>query len=46
MKTNSMLTGVLAIVAGVLVLLMPSILKWVAGIFLIVYGIILLSGKR
>ena len=46
MKLDSVLVGVLAIVAGVLVLWMPSILSWVVGIFLIVYGIVALTGKR
>jgi len=36
MKTDNLLVGILAIVAGVLVLWMPSILTWVVGLFLIV----------
>ncbi|HAV10670.1 MAG TPA: DUF3096 domain-containing protein [Dehalococcoidia bacterium] len=46
MKTDNLLVGILAIVAGVLVLWMPSILTWVVGLFLIVYGILTLAGKR
>jgi len=46
MKTDSILVGILAIVAGVLVLWMPAMLTWIVGIFLIVYGIVTLAGKR
>ena len=39
MKTKQ-ISGILAIVAGVLVLAMPSFLKWIVALFLIVYGIL------
>ena len=46
MKMNNTLIGILAIIAGVLVLWMPSLLTWIIGIFLIVYGIMALTGKK
>ena len=38
--------GIISIVAGIIVLIWPAILAWVLGIFLIVYGILILLGKR
>ena len=32
--------GVLAIVAGILILIWPSFVQWIVGIFLIVWGIL------
>ena len=32
--------GVLAVVAGILVLVLPDLLRWVIGIFFIVWGIL------
>ena len=43
---NKMVMGILAIVAGIIVLIFPAILTWVIGIFLIVYGILILLGKK
>ena len=37
---------VVAIVAGILVLLFPSFLQWVVGIFLLVFGIMGFMGKK
>lgn len=37
--------GILAIIAGVLIIWGALSLKWVIGIFLIIYGIIALMGK-
>ncbi|HHE41371.1 MAG TPA: DUF3096 domain-containing protein [Dehalococcoidia bacterium] len=34
------ISPVLAIIAGILVLLMPNLLRWIVGIFLIVWGVI------
>lgn len=43
---NKMLMGILSIVAGLLVIFVPSILQWVVGIFLIVMGVMMLMGKK
>ena len=43
---NKMLMGGIAIVAGLIVLFVPAIIQWVVGIFLIVYGILILLGKK
>ena len=43
---NKMVMGIIAIVAGIIVLAWPPILAWVIGIFLIVYGILILLGKK
>ena len=38
--------GLIAIVAGIIVLFVPAIIQWVIGIFLVVYGILILLGKK
>ncbi|MFC1870820.1 DUF3096 domain-containing protein [Chloroflexota bacterium] len=43
---SKMVMGLIAIVAGLLVLIFPTIIQWVIGIFLIVYGILILLGKK
>ncbi len=43
---NKMVMGIIAIVAGIIVLIWPAIIAWVIGIFLIVYGILILLGKK
>ena len=43
---NKMLMGIIAIVAGIIVLIWPGIVAWVIGIFLIVYGVLILLGKK
>lgn len=42
---GGLMMGVIAIVAGILILVMPSILGWVVGIFLIVWGILAILGR-
>lgn len=37
--------GVLAIVAGVLVLVWPDFVRWILGIFLIVWGVLAVINK-
>jgi uncharacterized membrane protein HdeD (DUF308 family) len=45
--TNSgMVMGVLAIVAGLLILVWPELVRWIIGIFLIVWGILSIMNKR
>ena len=43
---NKMVMGIIAIVAGIIVLINPAIIAWVIGIFLIVYGILMILGKK
>lgn len=43
---NKMVLGIIAIVAGIIVLINPAIIAWVIGIFLIVYGILMILGKK
>lgn len=38
--------GIIAIVAGILVLFQPDLIRWIIGIFLIVWGILSLMSKR
>ena len=34
------LSPILAIIAGIMVLLLPKLLRWIIGIFLIVWGVL------
>ena len=43
---NKMVMGIIAIAAGIIVLIWPAIIVWVIGIFLIVYGILMILGKK
>ena len=43
---SKVVLGVIAIVAGVIVLAWPDLLRWILGIFLIVWGILTLLGKK
>jgi len=45
MPKKSILMGILAIVAGLLVLIWPDLVRWVIGIFLIVWGVLDVIGK-
>jgi uncharacterized membrane protein HdeD (DUF308 family) len=42
---KSIIMGILAIVAGLLVLIWPDLVRWVIGIFLIVWGVLAIIGK-
>ncbi|MFC1938393.1 hypothetical protein ACFLVS_03595 [Chloroflexota bacterium] len=46
MLANKMVMGIIAIVAGIIVLIWPAIIAWVIGIFLIVNGILMVLGKK
>jgi len=41
-----MTMGIIAVIAGILILIFPAILGWIVGIFLIVNGILLILGKK
>ena len=43
---SSVAMAVLAIVAGILVIFAFSIARWIIGIFLIVWGVLALLGRR
>ena len=45
MPKKSILMGILAIVAGLLVLILPELVRWVIGIFLIVWGVLAVIDK-
>ncbi len=45
MKRSGLITGIVAIIAGILILVFPSILVWIVGIFLIVWGILSILGR-
>lgn len=46
MKNQHLIIGVLAIIAGIIILIVPAILNWVVAIFLIVWGIVTIFGRR
>lgn len=43
---SKIVIGVIAIVAGLLILLFPDMLRWIVGVFLIVWGIFTMLGKK
>jgi hypothetical protein len=38
--------AIIAIIAGVLILILPGLIIWIVGIFLIVWGILALAGRK
>ena len=44
--SNKMVIAIIAIIAGILVLAVPDIIRWVIGILLIIYGVLMLLGKK
>jgi cytochrome c biogenesis protein CcdA len=46
MRMSNMTMAILAIIAGVLVLVWPDLMRWIVGIFLIVWGLLTLLGKK
>ena len=43
---SKVVLGVIAIIAGLLILIFPHLLSWIVGIFLIVWGVLTLLGKK
>jgi len=39
-RVSGWVMGILSIIAGILIILFPSILAWIVGIYLIVIGIL------
>jgi membrane protein implicated in regulation of membrane protease activity len=46
MKIRGLWMGIVAIIVGVLVLLLPDLLRWILGIGLIVVGVLAVLGRR
>ena len=47
--SNKLVIGIICILAGLLILpflSLPTIVAWIIGIFLVVYGILVLLGKK
>lgn len=47
--SNKLIVGIVCIIAGFLILpflSLPSVVSWIIGIFLIVYGVLALMGKK
>ena len=45
LQKNAIIIGIIAIIAGIIILVYPAILGWIVGIFLIIYGILALLGR-
>ena len=43
---SKMVLGIIAIVAGVLILVLPNLLGWIVAIFLIIWGTLTIMGKK
>ncbi|MFP4642582.1 MAG: DUF3096 domain-containing protein [Chloroflexota bacterium] len=43
---SGVVMGIIAIVAGVLVLIWPELVRWIIGIFLIVWGVLAIINRR
>ena len=43
---NKALMGIIAIIAGFLIIFVPELMRWVVGILLIVLGILWILGKK
>ena len=46
MRIGGVWMGVIAIVFGILILILPSLLQWLVGICLIVVGALAVTGKK
>jgi uncharacterized membrane protein HdeD (DUF308 family) len=45
-STSGVAMGILAIVAGLLVLIWPEFVQWIIGIFFIVWGVLAIMNRR
>ena len=43
---SGVVMGIIAIVAGLLVLIWPELVRWIIGIFLIVWGVLAIVNKK
>ena len=46
LMANKLLMGIIAIIAGFLIIFVPELMRWVVGILLIVLGIMWILGKK
>ena len=46
LSVSGVAMGILAVVAGLLVLIWPELVRWIIGIFLIVWGVLAITNKR
>lgn len=46
MRITGLWLGVIALVFGILVIVVPALLNWLVGIYLIVVGILAITGKK
>ena len=44
--TSGVILGIIAIVAGLLILIFPHLLQWIVGIFLFVWGILAILNRK
>jgi uncharacterized membrane protein HdeD (DUF308 family) len=44
--TSGVVMGVVSIVAGLLILIEPQLMRWIIGIFLIVWGVLTVMNKK
>ena len=45
-RVSGLFMGILSIIAGILIIFMPSLLSWIVGIYLIVIGILAILALR
>jgi uncharacterized membrane protein HdeD (DUF308 family) len=45
-SVSGLAMGILAVIAGVLVLIWPEFVRWIIGIFLIVWGILAIIDRK
>ena len=45
-RVSGWVMGILSIIAGILIIWMPSLLSWIVGIYLIVIGILAILAVR
>lgn len=46
LSVSGVAMGILAVVAGILVLIRPELVRWIIGIYLIVWGILAIINKK
>jgi uncharacterized membrane protein HdeD (DUF308 family) len=46
MKITGLWLGIVAIIFGILILILPHLLSWLVGIALIVVGVLAILGRR
>ena len=44
--SSGVVMGIIAIVAGLLVLIWPELVRWIIGIFLIVWGVLAIINRK